>query len=52
MYGLCNKLVCLSKPVKVIGNRKDASLLCNLPMVRKLRLKWFIVQAQKEFIVG
>jgi len=29
MYELCNKLVCLSKPVKVIVNREDTGLLRN-----------------------
>ncbi len=44
IYKFCNKLqrlsklVCLSKPVKVIDDRKDTSLLQNMSMIHKLRI--------------
>jgi hypothetical protein len=37
MHGFHSKLVCLSKPVNVVKNKKDTSLLRNLSIVRTLR---------------
>ncbi len=45
MYGLCSKLVsliklvCLSTPVKVTYNRKDTSLVWNMYIFGKLRIR-------------
>ncbi len=44
-YGLCSKLVRLSRPLKVTDNRKGASLLQNVYIFRKLRVRILIVQA-------
>jgi hypothetical protein len=38
MYNLSSKLICLSKPVKVIDKIKDTSLLQNLSISHKLQI--------------
>jgi hypothetical protein len=39
MYGFRSKLVCLSKPMKSTDFREDASLLQELSIVCKLRIR-------------